>query len=152
LLKGYKAGVKSFKVHVDGYNFLPYLEGKEDKGPRTDFYYFSDDGKLLGVRDGDWKLLFAEQRAHQFDVWRDPFVELRIPKVFNLRRDPFERADTDSNNYNQWWDKKVGIVAMPALVRVQQFLTTFQQFPPRQRPATFTADQMVEKFMHYQTQ
>lgn len=152
LLKGYKAGVKTFKVHLDGYNFLPYLQGQEDKGPRTDFYYFSDDGKLLGVRDGDWKLVFAEQRAHQFDVWRDPFVELRIPKVFNLRRDPFERADTDSNNYNQWWDRKVGIVAMPALVRVQQFLGTFQQFAPRQRPATFTADQMVEKFMHYQTQ
>jgi arylsulfatase len=149
LLKGYKAGTKDFKVHLDGYNFLPYLEGKEAKGPRTDFYYFSDDGKLLGVRDGDWKLVFAEQRAHKFDVWRDPFVELRIPKVFNLRRDPFERADTDSNNYNGWWDKKVGVVGLPAMARVQQFLATFQQFPPRQRPATFTVDQMVEKFMQY---
>lgn len=152
LLKGYKAGTKDFKVHLDGYNFLPYLEGKEAKGPRTDFYYFSDDGKLLGVRDGDWKLVFAEQRAHKFDVWRDPFVELRIPKVFNLRRDPFERADTDSNNYNGWWDKKVGVVGLPAMARVQQFLATFQQFPPRQRPATFTVDQMVEKFMQYKVQ
>ena len=152
LPKGYQAGPKQFKVHLDGYNFLPYLEGKSDKGPRTDFYYFSDDGKLLGMRDGDWKVVFSEQRAKRFDVWRDPFVDLRIPKVFNLRRDPFERADTDSNSYNVWWDKKVAVVALPAMIRVQQFLTTFKEYPPRQRPATFTVDQMLEKFMHYQEQ
>ncbi|MBM7061928.1 arylsulfatase [Pseudomonas sp. UL073] len=150
LLKGYQAGSKNFNVHLDGYNFLPYLEGKEQKGPRTDFYYFSDDGKLLGIRDGDWKVVFAEQRSQRFDVWRDPFVELRIPKVFNLRRDPFERADTDSNGYNVWWDKKVAVVGFPAMIRVQQFLNTFEKYPPRQRPATFTVDQMVEKFMRYQ--
>ncbi|MFG0723366.1 arylsulfatase [Pseudomonas sp. GLN_6] len=152
LLKGYQAGAKQYKVHLDGYNFLPYLQGKEKTGPRTDFYYFSDDGKLLGSRDGDWKLVYAEQRAQRFDVWRDPFVELRIPKLFNLRRDPYERADTDSNSYNLWWDKKVAVVGLPAMVRVQQFLNTFQAFPPRQRPASFTVDQMVEKFMQYQKQ
>ena len=152
LLKGYQAGGTNFKVHLDGYNFLPYLEGKEPKSPRTDFYYFSDDGKLLAIRDGDWKVVFAEQRAHRFDVWRDPFVDLRIPKVFNLRRDPFERADTDANSYNVWWDKKVAVVGLPAMIRVQQFLSTFQEFPPRQRPATFTVDQMLEKFMRYQAQ
>lgn len=150
LLKGYQAGNKQFKVHLDGYNFVPYLEGKDKNGPRTDFYYFSDDGKMLASRDGDWKIVYAEQRAKRFDVWRDPFVELRAPKIFNLRRDPYERSDTDSNNYNQWWDKKVAVVGLPAMIRVQQFLNTFQEFPPRQRPASFTIDQMMEKFMKYQ--
>ena len=149
LFNTYTVGGKAFNVHLDGYNFLPYLEGKEKQGPRSEFYYFSDDGKLLGVRDGDWKVVFAEQRAKRFDVWRDPFVDLRAPKVFNLRRDPFERADTDSNSYNVWWDKKVQVVGMPAMIRVQQFLSTFQKFPPRQRPASFTIDQMTEKFMQF---
>lgn len=152
LQKGYQAGAKRFNVHLDGYNFLPYLEGQAPKGPRTDFYYFSDDGQLLAVRDGDWKLVFAEQRAQRFDVWRDPFVELRAPKLFNLRRDPFERADTDSNSYNVWWDKKIAAVGLPAFIRVQQFLKTFEKYPPRQRPASFTIDQIVEKYMRYETQ
>ena len=149
LLKGYTAGGKKFTVHLDGYDFLPYLEGKTDKGPRNQFFYFSDDGKLLGMRDGDWKIVYAEQRSKRFDVWRDPFVDLRAPKVFNLRRDPFERADTDSNSYNVWWDHKVGVVAMPAVGKTQQFLMTFQAFPPRQRPASFTIDQITEKFMNF---
>lgn len=150
LLKSYQAGKQSFNVHLDGYNFLPYLLGQEKTGPRNDFYYFSDDGKLLGMRDGDWKVVFAEQRAKRFDVWRDPFVDLRAPKVFNLRRDPFERADTDSNSYNVWWDKKVQVVTMPAIIRVQQFLSTFQKYPPRQRPASFTIDQITEKYMKFE--
>jgi arylsulfatase len=147
LLQGHEAAGKKFNVHLDGYDFLPYLEGKAAKGPRNDFFYFSDDGKLLALRDGDWKLVFAEQRAKSFDVWRDPFVDLRIPKVFNLRRDPFERADTDSNGYNVWWDRKVAAVGMPGLIKVQQFLGTFEKYPQRQLPASFTIDQMVEKFM-----
>ena len=106
LLAGHEAAGKKFNVHLDGYNFLPYLTGAEKKGPRHQFFYFSDDAKLLALRDDDWKVVFAEQRAQRFDVWRDPFVDLRAPKVFNLRRDPFERADTDSNSYNVWWDKK----------------------------------------------
>jgi arylsulfatase len=149
LLKGYTSAGKKYTVHLDGYDFVPYLEGKVDTGPRTQFFYFSDDGKLLGMRDGDWKIVYAEQRAKRFDVWRDPFVDLRAPKVFNLRRDPYERADTDSNSYNVWWDHKVGIVAMPAVAKTQQFLMTFQQFPPRQRPASFTIDQITEKLMNF---
>ena len=149
LLKGHTVGDKKFTVHLDGYDFLPYLEGKTDKGPRSQFFYFSDDGKLLGMRDDDWKIVFAEQRSKRFDVWRDPFVDLRAPKVFNLRRDPYERADTDSNSYNVWWDHKVGIIAMPAAMKVQQFLMTFQQFPPRQRPASFTIDQITEKLLNF---
>lgn len=146
LLTGYPAAGRTFNVHLDGYNFMPYFEGKEKKGPREDFFYFSDDGKLLGVRAGDWKLVFAEQRAHREDVWRDPFVDLRIPKIFNLRRDPYERADTDANDYNGWWDRKAQALGFPVMARVQKFLVTFKKYPQRQRPATFTVDQMMEKF------
>ena len=105
LLKGHNAAGKRFRVHLDGYNFLPYLTGEAEQSPRREFFYFSDDGVLTAARVDDWKSVFAEQRASRFDVWREPFVPLRIPKVFHLRRDPFERADTDSNGYNLWWDK-----------------------------------------------
>ena len=144
LKKGKRVGRDTFKVHLDGYNFLPLLTGKQDTGPRREFFYFSDDGLLTAVRVGDWKLVFAEQRAKRFDVWRDPFVILRIPKVFNLRRDPFERADTDSNSYNVWWDHKIASVGMLGMGAVTQFVGTLQQFPPRQRPGSFTIDQIME--------
>lgn len=149
LLKGYTAGDKTFKVHLDGYNFLPYLTGKTEKGPRREFIYVNDDGMIVGVRVGDWKTVFAEQRVHRFDVWRDPFVVLRAPKLFNLRRDPFERADTDSNAYNVWWDARTHRIMEGSAVTLQ-FLMTFRQFPPRQRPASFTIDQFVEEFKNYQ--
>jgi len=144
LKKGKLVGQDNFKVHLDGYNFLPFLTGQQNATPRREFFYFSDDGLLTAVRVGDWKLVFAEQRSHRFDVWRDPFVILRIPKVFNLRRDPFERADTDSNSYNLWWDHKVGAVGMLGMGAVTQFVGSLQQFPPRQRPGTFTVDQIME--------
>ncbi|RLQ22378.1 arylsulfatase [Seongchinamella sediminis] len=147
LLEGHRAGDKRFRVHLDGYNFLPHLTGETASGPREDFFYFSDDGGLVALRSGDWKMVFAEQRARQFKVWREPFVSLRIPKLFNLRRDPFERADTDSNHYEDWMMRKIGIYARPAVVKVQEFLMTFKEFPPRQRPASFTIDQVVEKYM-----
>lgn len=144
LKKGHRAAGKSFKVHLDGYNFLPHLTGAADRGPRREFFYFSDDGVLTAARIDDWKLVFAEQRAQRFDVWRDPFVTLRIPKIFHLRRDPFERADTDSNSYNLWWDKKVATAGALGRAAVGQFVKSLHQFPPRQRPGTFTVDQMLE--------
>ncbi|MCB1844416.1 MAG: sulfatase-like hydrolase/transferase, partial [Halioglobus sp.] len=144
LKQGKRVGDKTFKVHLDGYNFLPYLTGNVKDAPRQEFFYFSDDGLLTAARIGDWKLVFAEQRAQRFDVWRDPFVMLRIPKVFHLRRDPFERADTDSNSYNVWWDKKIAALASQGMVTVAQFVGSFKAFPPRQRPATFTVDQVME--------
>jgi arylsulfatase len=144
LEQGHRAGGKTFKVHLDGYNFLPYLTGESPQAPRREFFYFSDDGLLTAARVGDWKLVFAEQRARRFDVWRDPFVTLRIPKVFHLRRDPLERADTDANGYNNWWDKKVSIAGTQARVAVGKFVASLQQFPPRQRPGTFTVDQIME--------
>jgi arylsulfatase len=150
LKQGHRAGGKTFKVHLDGYDFLPYLTGKQNKGPRQEFFYFSDDGVLVATRVGDWKLVFAEQRAQRFDVWRDPFVTLRIPKLFHLRRDPLERADTDANGYNNWWDKKIAPAAMQARVAVTRFIGSMQQFPPRQRPGTFTVDHVMEALYQQQ--
>ncbi len=141
---GKRVGDKTFKVHLDGHNFLPFLTGEQPIAPRRAFFYFSDDGQLTATRVGDWKFVFAEQRAQRFDVWRDPFVVLRIPKVFHLRRDPFEKADTDSNSYNAWWDMKIGSVGMLGMAAVTQFVETLKAFPPRQRPASFTIDQIME--------
>ena len=150
LLEGHEANGKTYNVHLDGYNFLPYLTGKVEEGPRNDFIYASDGGDILALRDGPWKLVFAEQRSHKFNVWSEPFVKLRIPKVFNLRQDPFERADIDSNSYQVWWDRKIQARGMATLIKVKQFLNTFREYPPRQRPATFTIDQMMEQFLNYQ--
>jgi arylsulfatase len=150
LKKGKQVGGKKFKVHLDGYNFLPQLTGEAAQGPRRTFFYFSDDGLLVSARIGDWKMVFAEQRAARFDVWRDPFVQLRVPKIFHLRRDPFERADTDSNAYNVWWGHKIDSMAMLGVSEVTKFVGTLKQFPPRQRPGSFSIDQIMESL--YQPQ
>jgi len=144
LLKGYKVGDMTYKVHLDGYNILDLLSGKTDKSPRDKFYYVSDDGKLLAIRTGDWKLVFAEQRSKRFDVWRDPFVDLRAPKLFHLRRDPFERADTDANIYNHWWGERAGFLAIPLQHDLAQVIQTLIEFPPRQKPGSFNMDQVME--------
>ena len=146
LKKGHRAGPKRFRAHLDGYNFLPHLTGKATKGPRREFMYFSDDGLLVGVRVGDWKTVFAEQRGHRFDVWREPFVFLRIPKLFHLRRDPYERADTDSNMYNEWWIDRVPRV-FEALEIVQRFLGTMKEFPPSQSPTSYNMDDIFSGIM-----
>lgn len=143
LLTGYKAGDKTFKVHLDGYNFLPFLTGKEKKSPRKEFFYFSDDGLLMALRYNDWKMVFAEQKAHYFDVWAYPFIQLRVPKIFNLRRDPFERADTDSNNYRRWWIKHAFIL-VPAQEIVGNFFKTFKEYPIRQKPASFNLEKVMK--------
>jgi arylsulfatase len=143
LLPGMRVGRKNFKVHLDGYNFLPYLTGKSKQGPRKDFFYISDDAQLVGLRLGDWKLVFMEQRAKRFDVWREPMVELRAPKIFHLRRDPFERADTDANTYNEWWEEHAPYIYM-AQARVAQAVKTLKEFPPRQKPASFNMDKILE--------
>ena len=132
LLSGHVAGAKSFKVHLDGYNFLPHLTEKKT-GPRREFLYFSDDGKLISARVDDWKIVYAEQRAKRFQVWREPFIPLRIPKMFHLRRDPFERADTDSNAYNEWWTRKIPIAMGLGMTEVSKFIKSLHAFPPRQR-------------------
>jgi arylsulfatase len=127
---------------VDGYNLLPYLTGQE---PRNGFIYFSDDGNLVGVRFDNWKVVFMEQRAEgTLRVWSEPFVALRLPKLFNLRTDPFERADITSNTYNDWLLHH-GSIMQAATELVGDFLKTFKEFPPRQKAASFTIDQAMAK-------
>ncbi len=144
LKSGYRVGDKNFKVHLDGFNFLPHFTGQEKKGPRLQFFYFSDDGNLLALRHENWKIVFAEQRSRGFDVWRDPFVQLRFPKLFNLRTDPFERADHEAIGYGRWRADRM-FALVPAQVAVARFLATFKEFPPRQKAASFSIDQVLEK-------
>ena len=143
LIRGHAADGKRFRVHLDGYNLLPHLMGKEKESPRKEFFYFSDDGLLVGVRHKQWKLVFAEQRAKTFRVWSEPFVQLRVPKPFNLRSDPFERADTDSNNYDRWWIERSAFSVTAIQEIVGRFVGTFEQFPPRQKPAKFNVDDIM---------
>ena len=142
LLKGVKVGDKTFKVHLDGYNVMEALAGKSP-GPRHEFFYFNDGGSLVALRYDEWKVVFAEQRAHGFDVWQEPFVPLRIPKLFNLRSDPFESADHDSIDYGRWRLEHL-FVLVPAQQYVGQFLATFKAFPPSQKPGSFSIDQALE--------
>jgi arylsulfatase A-like enzyme len=143
LLAGLKVGDKTFKVHLDGYNFLPYLIGQTKESPRQEFFYFSDDGQLVALRYGRWKLVFAEQRAHGFDVWQDPFVTLRLPKLFDMLGDPFERADKDSIDYAHWRIERAYLL-VPAQAFVGKFLQTFKEFPPRQKPGSFNLDTVLQ--------
>jgi arylsulfatase A-like enzyme len=143
LLKGHKAGDMTYKVHLDGYNMLPYFTGKEKTGPRKEMFYFTDDGSLSALRYGDWKLVFSEQRAHSIEVWQDPLVTLRLPKLFNLRRDPFERADHETIGYDQWRMERLFMLA-PGAAYVGKFLGTFREFPPRQKPGSFNLDRVLE--------
>lgn len=145
LLKGYEAAGKKFRVHIDGYNLLPFLTEKGTKSPRKGFIYFSDDGDLVAVRFDNWKVVFMEQRCPgTLAVWAEPFVPLRFPKLFNLRTDPFERADTTSNTYYDWFLSKDYMIGAAGAI-VDDFLKTFKEYPPRQRAATFTIDQILEK-------
>ena len=144
LLKGHRAGKRKYKVHLDGYNFLPYLTGQEPSGPRDEIFYISDDGDLTALRFKDWKMIFAEQRAAgTLQVWAEPYVPLRVPKIFNLRRDPFEKADITSNTYWDWVIDRV-FMLVPAQAYVAEFLSTFKEFPPRQKAASFSIDQVME--------
>jgi arylsulfatase A-like enzyme len=145
LLKGYTAGGKKYKVHLDGYNQLPYLTGLEPKSPREEFFYFSDDGDLTGMRYDNFKFVFMEQRAPgTLRVWAEPYTSLRVPKIFNLRTDPYERADITSNTYYDWLLDHA-FMLVPAQAYVGKFMATFKEFPPRQKAATFTIDKAMEQ-------
>jgi arylsulfatase A-like enzyme len=145
LLTGYEAEGKTFKVHLDGFNQLPYLTGQEPKSAREYFFYFNDDGDLVCLRYENWKIVFMEQRSPgTLEVWAEPFTPLRVPKFYDLRADPYERADITSNTYWDWMFDHAFIL-YGAQAGVARFLSTFQEFPPSQRPATFTIDQAMEK-------
>jgi arylsulfatase A-like enzyme len=136
LKKGAKFNGKNYKVHLDGYNFLPYFTGKTKEGPRKDFIYSSDTGDIVAIRYRDYKIVFQVQEAHGLEVWRNPYTVLRAPLIFNLRMDPLERMDHEAAGYEKWWAEHMFIMA-PAMVKVAQFKQTFKEFPQRQKPASF---------------
>ncbi len=146
LLKGYQAGTKNFNVHLDGYNLLPAFRGEAKEWPRKAFIYFSDDGDLMGLRYERYKFVFSEQRAKGMQVWREPLVIGRVPGLIDLRGDPFERAFEESSYYNDWVIRRMFVI-VPAQVGLAQYLESFKEFPPRQKPASFSIDQIMEKMM-----
>jgi arylsulfatase A-like enzyme len=144
LLKGWQpdGNPSTFRNHLDGYNQLDYLTGRSPKSARSEFYYFDDDGDLVAMRYGDWKLVFVEQRAPGgWAVWQDPLTTLRVPKMFNLRMDPYERADVVSDQYPDWLVKNDYIIT-GGMLQATAFLETFVEYPPSQRPASFSIDQV----------
>jgi arylsulfatase len=143
LKTGYKSGSKTFKVYIDGYNLVPYMKGEIKENPRKGFLYWSDDGDLMALRVGPWKAHFMLQNATGFEVWRQPLVSLRVPSIYNLRSDPFERGD-EGLFYIKWTTDRAFLL-VPAQAIVGEFLKTFQEFPPRQRPSSFSIDQALEK-------
>ena len=142
---GVQAIDREYRVHLDGYNFLPYLTGETEKGPRAEVFYFTDDGDLSALRWNDWKLIFLEQRQETtLGAWFEPFTPLRAPLMFNLRRDPFERANLTSNTYWDWYIDHAYFL-VPAQFYVGEFLQTFEEYPPRQKAASFSLEQVLEK-------
>ncbi len=145
LLKGKKVGKKTFKVHLDGYNMLPLLTGKEKEGRRHEIFYFSDDGDLTALRYDDWKIIFMEQKSRgTMAVWAEPFVTLRIPLLFNLRRDPYEFATVTSNTYWDWYLDHVFLL-LPASSYVGEFIKTFEKYPPRMKAASFNLGDTMDQ-------
>ncbi len=144
LRQGHTVGGKSYKVHLDGYNWLPYLKGETQDAPRREFLYWTDDGDLAALRYDQWKMVFMEQRAHGYEVWQEPLTVLRLPKLFTLRADPFERADHEGIDYPKWRLERAFLL-VPAQAFVQRWLTSFEEFPPRQKPASFGIDQVMDK-------
>jgi arylsulfatase A-like enzyme len=144
LKKGHQAGNRSFKVHLDGYNLIPALKGEVKEPPRREFLYWTDEGGLAALRYDQWKLVFMEQRAHSLDVWQEQLVPLRLPKLFTLRGDPFERADHEGIDYPRWRADRL-FALVPAQAYVAKWLQSFKEFPPRQKPASFGIDQVMDK-------
>ncbi|TXS95783.1 arylsulfatase [Parahaliea maris] len=144
LLSGFRAGGKRYKVHLDGYNLLPHLTGgSEADWPRREFYYWSDDGGLVAMRYDRWKAVFKEQRANKMQVWAEPFVDLRVPLFFDLRMDPFERAQHNANSYYEWMEAIMQWAGPAAQSIAGEMVGSFKDFPPRQRPASFNLDQVM---------
>jgi len=149
MLEGPVFGNDNTKVHLDGYNFMPRWRGEAEEGPRREFFYFSDGGDLMNLRYNRWKVIFAEQRAHGFAVWENPLTFLRFPKLYDLFTDPFERAEHESIGYGQWRAERM-FALVPAQAFVAQFLSTFKDYPPRQKPASFSIDQVLESLQRNQ--
>jgi arylsulfatase len=145
LLTGYTVGNKTFKVHLDGYNMLPLLTGQTTKDPREEFFYFNDDAQFVAIRYDNWKAVFMEQRVRgTMQIWAEPFVSLRVPKIFNLRTDPYEMADITSNTYYDWLLEHA-FIFVPIQAYVGNFIKTFKDYPPRQSAASFNLDEVLKK-------
>jgi arylsulfatase len=146
LLKGKQVGNMTYKVHLDGYNLLPALKGEASKWPRQEFLYWTDDGNVAALRFKNWKITFLKQNAHGIDVWSTPFEALRAPMLTNLRMDPFERAVDETIGYSRWWVDHMFVFA-PAGAYVGEWLQSFRDFPPRQKPGSFNLDRVMEAVM-----
>jgi arylsulfatase len=142
LKKGRQIGGRSYKVHLDGYNLIPALKG-EAEWPRKEFIYWTDDGSVAALRYGNWKATFLKQNAHGMHVWQQPFEELRAPTLVNLRMDPFELAQDIGMDYQRWYLEHMFMIA-PAGAYVGQWLQSFREFPPRQKPGSFNLDRVME--------
>ncbi|CAD73460.1 Aryl-sulfate sulphohydrolase [Rhodopirellula baltica SH 1] len=144
LLKGVELNGRSYKNHIDGYNMLDYLTGESKESPRKEFMYVNDDGQIVAIRYEDWKAVFLENRGVAFEVWREPFTELRVPLLFNLRRDPFEKAQHNSNTYNDWFLSRVYVLA-PMQQLAGKFLMSMKEFPPSQTPGSFNLEKIQKQ-------
>ena len=144
LLKGTTINGRTYKNHLDGYNLLDYLSGKMKESPRKEFIYVNDDGQIVAMRYGDWKAVFLENRGEAFGVWREPLVELRIPLLFNLRRDPFERAQHNSNTYNDWFLDRPFVI-VPLQMFAGQFLMSMKEYPPSQTAGSFNLEKIQKQ-------
>ena len=144
LLKGAEVNGRQYKNHIDGYNLLDYLSGKTDKSPRREFIYVGDDGNVMSVRYDDWKATYLENRAHQLQVWREPLVHLRMPLLFNLRRDPFEKAYENSNTYHDWMIDRAYVLG-PMQVVASKFLMSMKEFPPSQTPGDWSLESLEKQ-------
>jgi arylsulfatase len=142
-MKACQLGGKSFHVHLDGYNLLPFFKGEVKESPRKEFLYWSDDGDLFAIRVLDWKVSFIEQYNTGFEIWQKDYTRLRVPMLYNLRSDPFERGP-----FSSWypdWQAKRTFVLVPAQSIVAKWLETFKDFPQRQKPASFNLDEVMQK-------
>jgi arylsulfatase len=146
LLKGTKIGDREYKVHLDGYDLRPAIEGKAD-WPRKEFIYWTDDGSVAAIRYNNWKITFLKQTALGLRVWQEPFVQLRAPLITNLRMDPFERAEEENAmGFQQWYLDHMFVIA-PAAAYIGKWLQSFKEFPPRQKPGSFNLDRVMESVM-----
>ncbi|MEJ1996031.1 MAG: arylsulfatase [Limibacillus sp.] len=144
LREGVELNGREYRNYIDGYNMLDYFQGKAEESPRHEFWYVNDDGQIVAARYDDWKVVFLENRGQAFEVWREPFTELRVPLIFNLRRDPFEKAQHNSNTYNDWvLDRAFVIVPVQSLAA--KFLQTMQDYPPSQSPGSFNLSAIEQK-------
>jgi len=144
LKNGVSLNGRKYRNYIDGYNMLDYLSGKIDESPRHEFWYVNDDGQVVAARYDDWKVVFLENRGQAFGVWREPFIELRVPLLFNLRRDPFEKAQHNANVYEDWFLDRAFII-VPIQSLAAKFLQTMQDYPPSQKPGSFNLSAIEEK-------